>query len=111
MNKVTCPSCEGDRLKKEARYFRIGEASIADLARMSISRLSNWFENIEEEMDENQKVIAREILKELRTRSSFLLDRAPAADSFSEWRQIGSLKSPQSCFIDYCSVMRSCSGQ
>ena len=74
MNKVTCPSCEGDRLKKEARYFRIGEASIADLARMSISRLSNWFENIEEEMDENQKVIAREILKELRTRSSFLLD-------------------------------------
>ncbi|MGB0177600.1 MAG: excinuclease ABC subunit UvrA, partial [Owenweeksia sp.] len=50
------------------------EQSIADLARMSISRLSDWFENVEEKMDENQKAIAREILKELRTRSSFLLD-------------------------------------
>lgn len=74
MNKVSCSECNGDRLKKEARYFKIGDKSIADLARMSIARLSDWFNSIESSMDENQKVIAREILKELRTRSAFLLD-------------------------------------
>ncbi len=74
MNKVSCSECNGDRLKKEARYFKIGDKSIADLARMSIARLSDWFNSIEGSMDENQKVIAREILKELRTRSAFLLD-------------------------------------
>ncbi len=74
MNKVSCPECQGDRLKKESRHFKIGQQSIADLARMSIGKLFHWFEGIEEEMDDSQKAIAKEILKELRTRSNFLLD-------------------------------------
>lgn len=74
MNKVTCPECHGDRLKIESRHFKIGEQNISQLANMSLSRLSEWLHSIERELDDNQKQIAVEILKELRVRVSFLLD-------------------------------------
>lgn len=74
MNKVTCPTCEGERLRLESRHFKIGQKNISDLAGMSLSSLHQWFTDIEPKLDENQKVIATEILKELRTRVSFLLN-------------------------------------
>jgi excinuclease ABC subunit A len=74
MNKITCSSCKGQRLKLESRHFKMGEKNIADLATMSIGKLNKWFNSIESDLDENQKKIAAEILKELRTRSQFLLD-------------------------------------
>lgn len=74
MNKVTCPTCEGERLRLESRHFKIGQKNISDLAGMSLSSLHQWFTNVEPKLDENQKVIATEILKELRTRVSFLLN-------------------------------------
>src|SRR5690606_26368809 len=74
MNNVTCHECNGERLKVESRHFKIGDKNISDLAGMSLGSLQNWFENIEPQLDENQKQIATEILKELRTRVSFLLN-------------------------------------
>lgn len=74
MNKVTCPTCEGERLRLESRHFKIGQKNISDLAGMSLSSLHQWFTDVEPKLDENQKVIATEILKELRTRVSFLLN-------------------------------------
>ena len=74
MNRVTCPECQGDRLRLMSRHFRIGDKNISELARMSIGKLSNWLSSIETELDENQKKIGVEILKELRTRASFLLN-------------------------------------
>jgi excinuclease ABC subunit A len=70
----TCPACEGARLKKEALHFRIDGKNIAELARMDISMLSEWFENLEDRLSERQKIIATEILKEIRKRIGFLLN-------------------------------------
>lgn len=74
MNKKTCPSCEGARLKKEALYFKLGGKHIAELAQMGITELAGWFEGIESELSDRQKVIAKEPLKEIRNRLGFLLD-------------------------------------
>lgn len=72
--QVICPSCHGDKLRKESLHFKIVDKNIAELAAMDISVLANWLENIEDKMDERQKTIAVEILKEIRTRLGFLLD-------------------------------------
>lgn len=74
MNKVKCPECEGDRLKLEARQFKIDGQNIADLARMNIGRLNEWFNEVESRLEVNQQKIGGEILKELKTRSDFLLN-------------------------------------
>jgi excinuclease ABC subunit A len=74
MNKITCPSCEGQRLKKSSRYFRMGDQNIAELSTMNIGSLAKWLDKIEPTLEENQRAIATEILKELRTRASFLLN-------------------------------------
>src|SRR5690606_26041402 len=47
MNHKICPSCEGARLKKEARYFRISDKAIYELAQMDIGELTSWFADIE----------------------------------------------------------------
>lgn len=72
--KVCCPTCKGARLKQESLHFKLDNKNISDLAAMDISSLMAWLENIEERIDERQKVIAVEILKEIRTRLGFLLD-------------------------------------
>lgn len=69
-----CPECEGAKLKKEALHFFIDGKNIAELAAMDVSNLVKWFEDLESRLDERQKVIAVEILKEIRTRLGFLLD-------------------------------------
>jgi len=74
MNKVQCPTCEGKRLKKEALYFKIDGKNISEVAEMEINELFDWFSNIEERLSEKQRVIAEDVLKEIRSRLSFLLD-------------------------------------
>ncbi|MGB0838751.1 MAG: excinuclease ABC subunit UvrA, partial [Chitinophagales bacterium] len=74
MVKKQCPSCEGQRLRKESVHFKIDERNIADLVNMDISLLRQWFENLEERLNDRQKVIAKDILKEIRARIGFLLD-------------------------------------
>jgi excinuclease ABC subunit A len=74
MNEVSCPSCNGNRLKKEALYFKILDKNISDLAKMDVTELANWFENAEGKFTEKQLIIASEILKEIKTRIQFLLD-------------------------------------
>ncbi len=74
MNKVSCPTCEGSRIKKEAHYFKIGEKSIADLASMDIAKLHDWFQSADKTMDKKQLKIASEPLKEIKARLGFLVD-------------------------------------
>jgi excinuclease ABC subunit A len=69
-----CPECNGTRLKKEALFFRIGNKNIGELASMDIKDLSSFLGNIEEKLTIKQKLIAAEILKELRARLGFLLE-------------------------------------
>ena len=74
MDEVSCSSCNGNRLKKEALYFKILGKNISDLAKMDVTELANWFENAEGKLSEKQLIIASEILKEIKTRIQFLLD-------------------------------------
>jgi len=74
MDDVSCPSCEGKRLKKEALYFKINEKNISDLAQMDIDELAEWFATIDKKLTSKQLKIGGEILKEIRTRIQFLLD-------------------------------------
>lgn len=70
----TCPECGGTRLNKEALAFRIADKNIAELAAMQLDELQLYLSNIEEKISDRQRHIATEILKEIRTRISFLLD-------------------------------------
>ncbi len=70
----TCPQCNGARLKKESLHFKLDGKNIFELAEMDIVSLKNWFEKIEERLSNRQNAIAKEILKEIRTRIDFLID-------------------------------------
>lgn len=74
MDKVECPSCNGARLRKESLYFKIGSKNIAELAKMDIAELAEFFNSLDDELEGNQKKIAEEIIKEIKTRIQFLLD-------------------------------------
>lgn len=74
MNKIPCPKCEGARLKKEALHFKIADRNIAELANLDILELNSWFTGIEKKLSTKQNTIAKEVLKEIRTRIQFLLD-------------------------------------
>ena len=74
MDEITCKTCEGKRLKKEALHFKITDKNISDLVQMDITELANWFETIEAKLSNKQQQIASEILKEIRTRIQFLVD-------------------------------------
>jgi len=67
-----CPECHGQRLKKESLHFLIDDKNIAELSDMDISGLTAWFENVEDRMSGKQRLIAAEILKEIRKRLGFL---------------------------------------
>ena len=69
-----CPECKGARLNKEALHFRIYDKNIYQLSIMDISELYEWMSHVEEHLDSKQRIIATEILKEIRTRLKFLLD-------------------------------------
>ena len=69
-----CPECHGQRLNREALAYKVGDKNISELAAMDISELYQWLDNVEEQLDNQQRQIASEILKEIRTRLHFLLD-------------------------------------
>jgi excinuclease ABC subunit A len=70
----TCPECRGARLKKESLHFKIAGKNIAELAELDIVTLQKWFTHLEEKLNDKQRVIAAEVLKEIRKRIAFLLD-------------------------------------
>jgi excinuclease ABC subunit A len=69
-----CPDCNGARLKKESLHFKIDNKNIAELAVLDINALQKWFDGLENRLNEKQRLIATEILKEIRKRIGFLLD-------------------------------------
>ncbi|MCI7009529.1 MAG: excinuclease ABC subunit UvrA [Parabacteroides sp.] len=71
---ATCPECNGQRLNREALSYRLDGKNIAELSAMDITELNSWLTNLEDRLDPKQRVIATEILKEIRSRLHFLLD-------------------------------------
>jgi len=74
MTIITCPTCEGYRLKPESLHFKLGEKHIGELATMDLNELQDWFRTIEKKLTKKQNTIAKDILKEIRMRLQFLLD-------------------------------------
>ncbi len=69
-----CPECHGARLKKESLNFKIDSKNISELAAMDIRELALWFDGLEARLSDKQRMIATEILKEIRKRINFLLE-------------------------------------
>jgi excinuclease ABC subunit A len=73
MTISTCPTCNGQRLRKEALHFKINEKNISDLAVLDLVALNEWMETVDQHLSDRQKLIARDIIKEIRFRLEFLL--------------------------------------
>mgnify|MGYP002519261433 CR=1 FL=1 len=71
---VTCPHCQGTRLNQEALHYRIVGKNIAELSDMDLDVLYQWLSNIHPHLSKQQHQIADEIIKEIQSRLSFLLD-------------------------------------
>ena len=72
--KIVCPACHGTRLNKNADYFRIDGLNISEVAAMEISALKDWVDSLPEKLSGRELTIARDIIKELHDRISFLSD-------------------------------------
>jgi excinuclease ABC subunit A len=69
-----CPECQGTRLKKQSLHFKIDGKNIAELAEMDITQLTSWMDGLETRLEARQRLVAVEILKELRKRVTFLVN-------------------------------------
>lgn len=69
-----CPECHGQRLNRESLSYKVWNKNIAELASMDITELREWLDEVEAHLDNQQRQIATEILKEIRTRLDFLLE-------------------------------------
>jgi excinuclease ABC subunit A len=69
-----CDTCNGARLKKESLWFKVNGRNIAELSNMNLDNLAAWFDGIELMLDNKQKAIGKDVLKEIRERLQFLLD-------------------------------------
>ena len=72
--KIVCPVCQGTRLNKETTYFKIDGKMISEVSAMEIGQLRDWLFTLDDVFGSREKLIARDILKELKDRVSFLLD-------------------------------------
>ncbi len=69
-----CPECQGARLNREALHFFVDGKNIAELSSLDIAELLEWSKTVEKNLSDRQRAIGSEILKEIRTRLSFLVD-------------------------------------
>jgi excinuclease ABC subunit A len=74
MTMKPCDSCHGARLKKESLWFKVNGRNIAELSNMNLDNLAAWFDGIELMLENKQRTIAKDVLKEIRERLQFLLD-------------------------------------
>jgi excinuclease ABC subunit A len=72
MREMDCPECGGGRLKQESLHYRIGDQSIADLARMDLTQLREFVDDVPFDT-ERQERIGQPIVKEVRERLDFLI--------------------------------------
>lgn len=73
-SECVCPECRGQRLNKVSLHYFIDGRSIADVANMDISELYEWTLTLADKIDQSRRVVAEEILKEIRSRLKFLLE-------------------------------------
>ena len=72
MRITPCHACKGQRLKKEALAVTVGDKNIYEVTAMSIENLQKFLENLE--LTPVQEMIGGQILKEIKSRTGFLMD-------------------------------------
>jgi excinuclease ABC subunit A len=87
LREVACPACDGARLRPEVLAVKVADASIADVARMSLGKAGDFFEGLS--LDERDVKIAAQVLREIRARLDFLM--AVGLDYLSLERAAGTL--------------------
>ncbi len=70
---ITCPECDGYRLKKESLHFKLAETHIGQLGEKDLTELNEWFADLNNHLDERQQAIAKDVIKEIKYRLDFLL--------------------------------------
>ena len=73
VKEIECEECHGDRLRKESLHFKIDDKNIAQLSKMDLEELEQWFVGIETRLSERQNTIAKEIIKEIKDRLGFMV--------------------------------------
>jgi len=71
---ANCPECNGYRLKKEALYFKVGDKNIGEASVLQLDHFYEWIMEQVGNLNDKTKLVAGEILKEIVTRTRFLLD-------------------------------------
>ena len=74
METLVCSDCNGLRLKKESLWFKIADKNIGELCHIDITQLGAFFATIEKQLNDKQNIIAKDVLKEIRSRIGFLND-------------------------------------
>jgi excinuclease ABC subunit A len=69
-----CPVCQGKRLKKEALFVKINNKNIWEVCSLTIDKCYEFFIDYESKLKEREKIIAKDVLKEIINRLSFLID-------------------------------------
>ena len=72
MGKRKCPICKGDRLKPESLSVKISGENIVEISRMSVKEAIEFFGELK--LTSRQEVIAKQILKEVQARLTFMVD-------------------------------------
>ena len=72
MSESACQTCHGARLKKESLSVKVGDKNINELTDMSIDKIKDFLNSLQ--LNNKDKMIADQILKELNKRLQFLLD-------------------------------------
>lgn len=74
MSVQVCSHCNGFRIKKSALWFLIDEKHIGTVSNYDLNVLYDWVESLETKLNTNQSIIGKDIIKELKDRTKFLLD-------------------------------------
>lgn len=72
LEEVPCPKCHGTRLKDSSLAIKVGGLNIFELTELSISKALEFFEKLK--LTKNERIIAEELLKEIKSRLEFLVN-------------------------------------
>jgi excinuclease ABC subunit A len=109
---LTCPECNGARLRREARDVRVGERTIDDVCGLTVKDADRFFEGLA--LSEKDAVVADKVLREIRKRLGFLrdvgldyltLDRLSSTLSGGESQRINLATSLGSALVDTLYVL------
>ncbi len=72
ISNSTCPTCQGSRLRSEARHVHVGDKTLHEINRLPLAEARNYFNCLQ--LPGHKAQIADKILREITARLTFLID-------------------------------------